>query len=85
MGAECVCAIDTAWRCDIHGAITPEKRAAARYGHDRGPDKLARQEALAETTLTCCGEPRELGHHPACENWTEPATIEIHADQDSLL
>jgi hypothetical protein len=30
----CVCATESHWRCGVHGKITPEKRAAARYGRE---------------------------------------------------
>lgn len=79
----CVCATESHWRCGVHGKITPEKRAAARYGREVGDDRRADQERLAETVFVCCGEPRELGHHPQCANWTEP--VEVHPDQETLV
>jgi hypothetical protein len=85
MAAACVCMLDSRWRCGVHGTITPELRAAARYGHHHGMAAYRRQAELADSHYACCGEPHELGHHPACANFQPPIEVAIHPGQETLL
>lgn len=77
----CVCASERHWRCGVHGKITPELRAAARYAETAGEQRRAEQERLAGERFACCGELRADGHHESCENWTAP----VIPGQESLL